>query len=76
MDKDQEQEVIKPLTKADCPEMSQLQIDVVNVMEGRIGIMTFPSEYRQQIQDFYRFSPVNSQSSNTSASHAARTFLK
>lgn len=66
----------KPLTQAENPRMSQLEIDAINVLEKRVSINDFSKEYQQQIKDFYRFHPVNTGSSNFSASQAGRGFWK
>lgn len=34
----------------------QLQVDTINVLEGRLPISSFSSERQQQILDYYRFS--------------------
>ena len=34
----------------------QLQVDTLNVYEGRVSIDTFPLEYQQRIIGYYRFS--------------------
>lgn len=75
-DKNQEQDILKPLTKLDCSTMSQLEIDALNVLENRVDIATFPLEYQQTISNFYRFHPVNRISTNASASYGGRGFWK
>ena len=40
----------------DPPDVIQLKLDVVNVVEGRVKITTFEPEYRDKIRNFYRFS--------------------
>lgn len=34
----------------------QLQIDVINVVEGRVDIKTFDEEYQKKIKSYYQFS--------------------
>jgi len=55
------EEDFRPLTKDDFTEynVTQLQIDAINVLEKRVDIMTFPKEYQQKIKNYYRFTPVN-----------------
>ena len=40
----------------DPPDLTQLKLDTANVIEGRVSILTFPSEYQEKIKSFYRFS--------------------
>ena len=44
----------------------QLQVDVLNVEQGRVNINTFPPDYQQKIKNYYRFSATrqNSRSEN------------
>ena len=65
--------VIRPLN---CSTMTQLEVDAINVLENRVDINTFPKEYQQQIQDFYRFHPVNIGSNNSAASQGGRGYWK
>jgi hypothetical protein len=37
-DKNQRQNALKPLTNSDCSNISQLEIDVINVLENRVDI--------------------------------------
>lgn len=71
-----EQEMIKemtrPLTKADFPNMNQLQIDCINVHEKRVDIASFPAAYQIQIRNYYRFAPLNVESTNASAIKGGR----
>lgn len=56
----------RPLTIADLmddtnylpisQDILQLQVDMLNVYEGRVAIETFPSEYQERIMNYYRFS--------------------
>lgn len=41
-----------------CPpeDIAQLQIDVINVLEGRVDISTFPTDYQERIKNYYKFS--------------------
>jgi len=55
-----------------CPVMTQLEVDAINVLENQVNIDTFSKEYQQQIQDFYRFHPVNKGSNNSAASQGGR----
>ena len=34
----------------------QLQVDTLNVYEGRVDINTFPLEYQAKMKNYYRFS--------------------
>jgi len=38
------------------PDIFQLQIDVINVLEGRVEISTFDAAYQERIKNYYRFS--------------------
>jgi len=38
------------------PDVQQLRIDAVNVLEGRVDINSFDEDYQQKIKDYYRFS--------------------
>ena len=68
-----------PLTIADLkddqnylvipPDVLQLQVDMLNVVEGRVPLSTFPLEYQGRIMDYYRFS-ANRQ--NTDAPKVAK----
>lgn len=57
---------LPPLDKNDmvadsCPPLSydddvlQLQADCANVIEGRVSLSTFPTEYQEKIKHYYRF---------------------
>jgi hypothetical protein len=52
------------LSYPNCPseDILQLQTDVLNVLEGRVDINTFPQEYRKKIKDYYKFSATPHQS--------------
>ena len=39
----------------DPPEVVQLQLDLVNVLEGRVDINTFPKEYQDKMKNYYKF---------------------
>jgi hypothetical protein len=69
-------EMTRPLTTSDFPKMSQLQIDCINVQEKRVDISTFSPSYQQQIKDYYRFAPLNTESTNASATQAGREAWK
>ena len=57
---------LRPLTVEDLKDYSasttvdpstlQFQVDVVNVVEGRVPISDFPPDYQQRIENYYRFS--------------------
>ena len=59
-------EHLRPLTVEDLrdysaatgtdPSTLQLQVDVINVAEGRVPISNFPQDYQQKIENYYRFS--------------------
>lgn len=38
------------------PDTQKLQLDMINVVEGRVPIETFEPEYQKKIKDYYRFS--------------------
>ena len=38
------------------PDVKQLRLDAIEVLEGRLEISTFDEEYQQKIKDYYRFS--------------------
>lgn len=44
----------------------QLQADVLNVLEGRVDINTFPADCQNKIKDYWRFAAIrqNSKSNN------------
>lgn len=43
------------LVPFDDPDVIQLKVDVVNVIEGRVLIESFTPEYQKKIKDYYRF---------------------
>ena len=55
-----------PLTKEDLnddlnflpipDDVLQLQVDMLNVVEGRVDISTFSEDYQQKILNYYRYS--------------------
>ena len=55
-----------PLTKEDFdwtttpleedPDVEQIQVDVSNVVEGRVALSSFPEAYQEKIKNYYRFS--------------------
>jgi hypothetical protein len=56
---------LQPLTKEDLADYTplaipedelQLQVDCINVLEKRVPIESFSSDYQQKIKDYYRFS--------------------
>ena len=57
---------LQPLTKADLDDDTnylpiaddtlQLQVDMLNVVEGRVPITNFDAEYQEIIRNYYRFS--------------------
>ena len=65
-------DVFKPISKTDItlqskvvantdphnpPEdVHQLQVDVINVFEGRVELSSFSDEYQEKIKNYYRFS--------------------
>ena len=75
-EQDQEQDFLKPLTKSDCPKMTQLEIDAMNILENRVSIKTFPKEYQQKIRNFYRFSPINGNGGGSASLLGGRNFWK
>jgi len=76
MDEEMLREMTRVFTKEDCPNMTQLEIDAVNVFENRVDINNFPKDYQQKIKNFYRFSPIDMKSLSASASGASRSFWK
>ena len=75
-DKQEQDDSLKPLTKNDLPNFTQLEIDAANVLENRLNINVFDKEYQQQILNFYRFSPLSNKSSNASAAGGGRNSWK
>ena len=69
-------ELARPLTTDDFPKMNQLQIDCINVQEKRIDILSFSKERQTQINNYYRFTPINVESINASASVGGRNSWK
>ena len=45
------------------PDIAQLQVDVINVLEGRVPISSFEPLYQNKIKNYYRFSGTSHQSS-------------
>lgn len=45
------------------PDIAQLQVDVINVLEGRVPITSFDHLYQEKIKHYYRFSGTSHQSS-------------
>jgi len=45
-------------TNPHCPpdDIWQLQVDVINVLEGRVDISTFSEDYQSKIKHYYQFS--------------------
>ena len=39
----------------DPPDIKQLKVDIVNVIENRVSIDSFPLDYQEKIKNFYRF---------------------
>lgn len=39
----------------DPPDVIQLKVDIVNVIEGRVLIESFPPDYQEKIKNYYRF---------------------
>jgi len=37
-------------------DIEQLRLDAVNVLEGRVDIKTFDTDYQERIKNYYRFS--------------------
>lgn len=68
----------QPLTKSDLDDdlnylpidadTLQLQVDTLNVLEGRVSQDSFSEEYQRKILDYYRFSATKM---NTSTSKPA-----
>lgn len=40
-------------------DIKQLRVDVINVVEGRVDINTFPEEYQERIRHTYQFSAIH-----------------
>ena len=38
------------------PETQKLATDMINVVEGRVELSTFPPDYQKKIKSFYQFS--------------------
>jgi hypothetical protein len=47
-----------PFPIAIPPDILQLQADTLNVLEGRVPITSFTSEYQDRIKDYYRYAAV------------------
>ena len=47
----------------------QLQVDALNVLEGRVNISTFPADDQEKIIEYYRFSATRM---NTDESRVAK----
>ena len=75
-EQEKEPENLTPLTLSNTVGMTQFKIDVINVFENRVSIDSFPKEYQKRIKDFYKFSPINTNSSNGNASGSGRSFWK
>ena len=73
---DEQDDFLKPLTKEDLPTWTQIAIDAANVLERRLDISVFDKEYQQEIKNFYRFSPVNTKSTNAAAAGGGRSTFK
>ena len=63
----------QPITKAQIytpypfppqPDTLQLEVDVLNVEEGRVDISTFPKDYQEKIKNYYRFSATKHMSND------------
>lgn len=54
----------------------QLQVDCLNVEEGRVSILSFSPERRQQIKDYYRFSATSVNSNTTKVAQRIRDSFK
>ena len=39
----------------DPPDVVQLKLDIINVIENRVSISSFPAEYQKKMLNFYRF---------------------
>jgi hypothetical protein len=39
----------------DSPDVKQLKVDIVNVIEGRVKIESFTPEYQEKMKNYYRF---------------------
>lgn len=39
----------------DPPDVVQLKIDIINVIERRVSLDSFPTDYQQKIKNYYRF---------------------
>jgi hypothetical protein len=39
----------------DPPDVKQLKIDIINVIEGRVSIDSFPTDYQEKMKSYYRF---------------------
>ncbi len=46
------------------PDVLQLQVDTINVEEGRVNINSFPPDYQEKIKNFYRFSATRYESND------------
>ena len=66
---------LPPLTETDLnddlnllpipPDVLQLQVDMLNVVEGRVNINTFPEDYQNKIKYYYQFSATRMNTQNS-----------
>jgi hypothetical protein len=75
-EEEMKKELSRPLTQKDCPDMTQIQIDCINVQEKRVELSSFPQDYQQQIKNYYRFAPLNVESQNATAAKGGRSSWK
>lgn len=57
------------------PDVHQLQVDVINVFEGRVELDTFGEEYQAKMKNYYRFKGVPHLSSTGVVAKRTRSTL-
>jgi len=75
----------KPLTEADLnddlatleipPDTLQLQVDMLNVVQGLVNIDTFPPDYQEKIKNYYRFSATRMHTQYTKVANVTQSTL-
>jgi len=75
----------KPLTEADLddglatleipPDTLQLQVDMLNVVQGLVNIDTFPPDYQEKIKSYYRFSATRMHTQYTKVANVTQSTL-
>jgi hypothetical protein len=53
----------------------QLQVDTLNVLEGRVDISEFSPDYQEQIKEYYRFSATRMRTDDSKIAKRTRSTL-